>query len=105
LDIDILTYLIFILSYLLIASRRLTLLPIGRPAGALLGAFLMVAGPPALVGLLINGALLWFFYRHRLPSQMTLLPIPLAVVDNRRQLRRVLPVTAGVMAGFNEVIE
>lgn len=33
---------IFILTYLLIASRRLRLLPIGRPAGALLGATLMV---------------------------------------------------------------
>jgi Na+/H+ antiporter NhaD/arsenite permease-like protein len=35
-------YVIFALSYLLIASRRLTLIPIGRPAGALLGAVLMV---------------------------------------------------------------
>jgi Na+/H+ antiporter NhaD/arsenite permease-like protein len=43
LNINTLTYLIFILSYVLIASRRLSLLPIGRPAGVLLGAFLMVA--------------------------------------------------------------
>jgi Na+/H+ antiporter NhaD/arsenite permease-like protein len=34
---------IFALTYLLVASRRLRLLPIGRPAGALLGALLMVA--------------------------------------------------------------
>jgi Na+/H+ antiporter NhaD/arsenite permease-like protein len=34
---------IFALTYVLIASRRLALLPIGRPAGALLGAVLMVA--------------------------------------------------------------
>jgi Na+/H+ antiporter NhaD/arsenite permease-like protein len=34
---------IFCLTYLLIASRRLAWLPIGRPAGALLGAVLMVA--------------------------------------------------------------
>jgi Na+/H+ antiporter NhaD/arsenite permease-like protein len=34
---------VFLLSYALIASRRLRLLPIGRPAGALLGAVLMVA--------------------------------------------------------------
>lgn len=34
---------IFALTYLLIATRRLGLLPIGRPAGALLGAVLMVA--------------------------------------------------------------
>lgn len=33
---------IFVLTYVLIASRRLSLLPIGRPAGALLGAVLMV---------------------------------------------------------------
>lgn len=33
---------IFVLTYLLIAARRLRALPIGRPAGALLGAFLMV---------------------------------------------------------------
>ncbi|MBN2059804.1 MAG: anion transporter [Deltaproteobacteria bacterium] len=40
---DILIYIVFILTYLLISSRRLSLLPIGRPAGALVGAFLMVA--------------------------------------------------------------
>lgn len=34
---------IFVLTYALIAARRVRLLPIGRPAGALLGAFLMVA--------------------------------------------------------------
>ncbi len=34
---------IFALSYALIASRRLALLPIGRPAGALLGAVSMLA--------------------------------------------------------------
>lgn len=34
---------IFTLTYVLIATRRLRLLPIGRPAGALLGALLMVA--------------------------------------------------------------
>ncbi len=39
---EIITYIIFILTYALIASRRLALLPIGRPAGALLGAVLMV---------------------------------------------------------------
>lgn len=36
-------YIIFGLTYALIASRRLSLVPIGRPAGALLGAVLMVA--------------------------------------------------------------
>lgn len=36
-------YAIFALTYALIASRRLRILPIGRPAGALLGAVLMVA--------------------------------------------------------------
>jgi len=35
-------YVVFGLTYLLIASRRLSLIPIGRPAGALLGAVLMV---------------------------------------------------------------
>lgn len=39
----ILIYAVFLLTYMLIASRRLALLPIGRPAGALLGAVLMVA--------------------------------------------------------------
>jgi Na+/H+ antiporter NhaD/arsenite permease-like protein len=34
---------IFAVTYVLIAARRLHLLPIGRPAGALLGAVLMVA--------------------------------------------------------------
>jgi Na+/H+ antiporter NhaD/arsenite permease-like protein len=34
---------IFCLTYVLIATRRLGILPIGRPAGALLGAVLMVA--------------------------------------------------------------
>lgn len=37
------TVLLFALTYLLIASRRMRLLPIGRPAGAMLGAFGMVA--------------------------------------------------------------
>ncbi len=37
------TVLIFTLTYALIASRRLRLLPVGRPAGALIGAVLMVA--------------------------------------------------------------
>jgi Na+/H+ antiporter NhaD/arsenite permease-like protein len=37
------TVAIFALTYVLIAGRRLRLLPIGRPAGALLGAVLMVA--------------------------------------------------------------
>lgn len=39
---NILIYLVFLLTYVLIASRRLSLLPIGRPAGALLGAVLML---------------------------------------------------------------
>jgi Na+/H+ antiporter NhaD/arsenite permease-like protein len=34
---------VFLLTYVLIATRRLAVLPIGRPAGALLGAVLMVA--------------------------------------------------------------
>jgi Na+/H+ antiporter NhaD/arsenite permease-like protein len=37
-----LAILIFVLTYALIASRKLRLLPIGRPAGALLGATLML---------------------------------------------------------------
>jgi Na+/H+ antiporter NhaD/arsenite permease-like protein len=37
-----LAVLIFLMSYALIASRKLRLLPLGRPAGALLGATLMV---------------------------------------------------------------
>lgn len=36
-------YAVFLLTYALIATRRLAVLPIGRPAGALLGAVLMVA--------------------------------------------------------------
>lgn len=39
---NIAVYVVFIVTYLLIASRRLALLPIGRPAGALVGAVLMV---------------------------------------------------------------
>ncbi len=39
---NIAAILIFILTYALIAGRRLSALPIGRPAGALLGALLMV---------------------------------------------------------------
>lgn len=35
-------YVVFAITYMLIASRRLSLLPIGRPAGALLGTVLMV---------------------------------------------------------------
>lgn len=39
---NIAIYTIFIATYILIASRRLSILPIGRPAGALFGATLMV---------------------------------------------------------------
>lgn len=39
---NILIFAIFILTYVLIASRRLSLFPIGRPAGALLGTVLLV---------------------------------------------------------------
>jgi Na+/H+ antiporter NhaD/arsenite permease-like protein len=42
LGMNILIFAIFILTYILIASRRLSLVPIGRPAGALLGAVLLV---------------------------------------------------------------
>ena len=69
---------IFLLTYALIAGRRLRFLPIGRPAGALLGCFLMVAlgvlGPeaafapflrfalaPSLVGVALNLGLLWLW--------------------------------------------
>ena len=38
-----LIFAIFCLTYILIAARRFSLLPIGRPGGALLGATLMVA--------------------------------------------------------------
>ena len=37
------TLVIFAFTYVLIAGRRLAVLPIGRPAGALVGACLMVA--------------------------------------------------------------
>lgn len=49
-------YIIFGLTYALIASRRLRLLPIGRPAGALLGAVLTVAvaGNFTLIGSVAN---------------------------------------------------
>jgi len=36
--VNIVIFAIFILTYVLIASRRLSLVPIGRPAGALLGS-------------------------------------------------------------------
>src|SRR5690606_13657785 len=38
-----LTVAVFVLTYALVAARRLRALPIGRPAGAMLGAVLMVA--------------------------------------------------------------
>jgi len=39
---NIAIFTIFIVTYILIASRKLSILPIGRPAGALFGATLMV---------------------------------------------------------------
>lgn len=39
---NIAIYIVFALTYVLIASRRLSVLPIGRPAGAMVGALLMV---------------------------------------------------------------
>lgn len=39
---NIAIYIVFIATYILIATRKLSILPIGRPAGALFGATLMV---------------------------------------------------------------
>ena len=41
---EIVAILIFAFTYLLISGRRLKVLPLNRPAAALLGAVLMVAG-------------------------------------------------------------
>ena len=62
--------------------------------------FLMVACLPALIGLLINGALLQLFYRQRLPAQMFAQPLGPSVAKNTKRLQRVLPVMGGVIAGF-----
>jgi len=62
--------------------------------------FLTAAGPPALVALLINGGLLWLYYRRRLPAQLVLQPAVKAVSERRDGLCRVLLVTAGVVGGF-----
>jgi hypothetical protein len=35
--------LVFFIGYVLVSARRLDLIPLGRPAGALTGAVLMVA--------------------------------------------------------------
>jgi len=62
--------------------------------------FLMAAGPPALVGLLMNGGLLWLYYGRRLPRRLAFQPTTVACKENRQALYRVLPVTAGVIGGF-----
>jgi len=62
--------------------------------------FLMFAGPPALIGLLLNGALLWFFYRGRLPREMMLQPLGPSVSRDPQRLKWVLPVMGGVIIGF-----
>ena len=62
--------------------------------------FLMAAGPPALIGLLVNAALLWVFYRRRFPRQMSLQPPGPLSPQDRQRLQRVLPVMGGVIAGF-----
>jgi len=62
--------------------------------------FLTVAGPPALIGLLVNGALLWLFFRKRLPAQMCMEPLGPSVPKNSKRLEQVLPVMGGVIAGF-----
>jgi len=62
--------------------------------------FLAIAGPPALIGLLVNGALLWFFYGRRLPPELLLQDTGSPGRTDPKRLKRVLPVTVGVIGGF-----
>lgn len=70
---------------------------IGSMSGLGFGEFAALAGPPALVGVAINAALLWLYYRRRLPAG-ALPPAPTGGGAPLDPL--VLPVVLGVAAGF-----
>ena len=124
---NITIYAVFLLTYGLIASRRLSLLPIGpylialatsanigssatlvgNPQNMIIGSlsgipfprFVLFAAPAAGVGLLLNMVLLWLFYRRRLPDRMPEM-VPDDPPAGSVRLGLVLFVTAGVMVGF-----
>jgi len=74
---------------------------IGSLSGIGFAEFTLLAGPPALVGVAINTALLWLYYRRRLPAGPIVLVagpaprVPLAPLDPL-----VIPVALLVVAGF-----
>jgi len=97
--LKILIYMVFLLTYVLIASRRLSLLPIGSLSKFSFIEFFLYAGPAAAVGIFLNIGLLWLYYGRGLPKKMSL-DFPVVLPGNRNHLWIVLMVTGGVIIGF-----
>jgi Na+/H+ antiporter NhaD/arsenite permease-like protein len=70
---------------------------IGSLSGLGFGEFLRLAGPPALVGVVINTVLLWLYYRRRLPAGPLPKSEPVAMMPLDPL---VVPVALLVLVGF-----
>jgi Na+/H+ antiporter NhaD/arsenite permease-like protein len=72
---------------------------VGSMSGIPFATFLKYAGPAAGVGVAVNLALLWVYYRRQLPAELDLQPERHVVVD-RSRLLLILVVLAGILAAF-----
>jgi len=72
---------------------------IGSLSGLGFAEFMLLAGPPALVGVVINTALLWLYFRRRLPAG-PLLPTAEPAAPSTPLDQLVVPVALLVVAGF-----
>lgn len=102
---------VFLLTYALIASRRLAILPIGRPAGALLGAVLMVALgvlTPARALASVDGATIALLFAMMLLSAYLersglfarLSALAIAIARGPRGLLLAVAIAPGVLSAF-----
>ena len=102
---------VFLLTYALIASRRLAILPIGRPAGALLGAVLMVALgvlTPARALASVDGATIALLFAMMLLSAYLersglfarLSALAVAIARGPRGLLLAVAIAPGVLSAF-----
>lgn len=74
---------------------------IGGLSGMGFGEFMALAGPPALVGVLINTLLLWLMYRRELPGGALPAATPAAGPRDRLVVPVLLLVALGFLAGLH----
>jgi Na+/H+ antiporter NhaD/arsenite permease-like protein len=109
--VSVVACVVFALTYLLIATRRLALLPIGRPAGALLGAVSMVVlgvlSPGAALAavdaptiVLLFGTMALAVYLERSGLFARLLALTLRVSRGPRGLLLAVAVVPGIASAF-----